>query len=182
MKGSFVVAALEHLEKQHGRDVLERVTAGLEPEVRSVVRGMILPVAWLPLSLYDALLAAAERTLGSGSGTIAAELGSATASRDMPTAHRSFMQSATPLMAVDRIPQLWKLYHTGGEAKVEVGGTGMWRVENVGVTPDTYLHAMAMAGFYQRLLELAGAREPRASVVQSRARGDERTLTALRWR
>ena len=182
VKGSFVVAALEHLEKQHGRDVLERITAGLEPEARSVVRGLILPVAWLPLSLYDALLAAAERTLGSGSGTIAAELGSATASRDMPTAHRSFMQSATPLMAVDRIPQLWKLYHTGGEAKVEVGGTGMWRVENVGVTPDTYLHAMAMAGFYQRLLELAGAREPRASVVQSRARGDERTLTALRWR
>jgi eukaryotic-like serine/threonine-protein kinase len=85
------------------------------------------------------------------------------------------------MMAVERIPQFWKLYHSSGEVKVEEGGTGMWRVEALGVT-DSYLHTMAMSGFYQRLLELAGAREVRASVVQSRARGDERTITALRWR
>ena len=86
------------------------------------------------------------------------------------------------MMAVDRIPQIWKLYHSTGEVKIEEGGTGMWRVEVLGVSPDSYLHTMAMAGFYQRLLELTGAREPRASVVQSRSRGDDRTITALRWR
>jgi serine/threonine-protein kinase len=182
IKGSLLVAALEYLEKQHGREVLDKITAELEPDARTTLRSLILPVAWLPLGLYDALLVSAERALGSGSGAIAAEIGSATASRDLPTAHRSFMQGATPPMVLDRIPQLWKLYHSSGEAKVDTGGTGMWRVENVGVTPDSYLHAMALAGFYQRALELAGAREPRASVVQCRARGDERTITALRWR
>jgi len=182
VKGSLIVAALEHLERQHGRETLARITEDLEPGMRSTTRGMILPVAWLPLTLYEALLVAAERALGSGSGMVASELGAATASRDMPTAHRSFMQSATPTMAVDRIPQIWKLYHSTGEVKIEEGGTGMWRVEVLGVSPDSYLHTMAMAGFYQRLLELTGAREPRASVVQSRSRGDDRTITALRWR
>ena len=182
VKGSLIAAALEHLERQHGPEMLERITEDLEPGIRATMRGMILPVAWLPLTLYDALLVAAERALGSGSGMVASELGAATASRDMPTAHRSFMQSATPMTAVDRIPQIWKLYHSTGEVKIEEGGTGMWRIEVLGVSPDSYLHTMAMAGFYQRLLELTGAREPRASVVQSRSRGDDRTITALRWR
>jgi hypothetical protein len=92
------------------------------------------------------------------------------------------MQSATPAMALERIPALWKTYHSRGEAMIDVMPAGGHRVTIRDLDPEPYLHAMAMSGFYRQLLTLAGARDVRATVLSSRGRGDEKTITALRWR
>ena len=65
--------------------------------------------------------------------------------------------------------------------KFEAANPGT-KVEIEGLYPDTLVHALAMSGFYQRLLELAGARDVRANVLSCRERGDEATVTSLRWR
>ena len=182
VKGTLLLAAIEHLEQTHGREVLEKVVSGLPPEVRSRLRGVVLPVAWFPLETYERLLESAEGVLGEGDGAAALEIGAATAGRDLPTTHRLFMQSATPAMALSRIPQLWRTYHSRGEVEITQVPAGGWRLEIRDLSPDTYLHAMAMCGFYQKLLELAGARDVRVALLSSRGRGDDRTITSLRWR
>ncbi len=182
VKGTFLVACMEHLEQAHGGAGLGRVLGALSTDVRSRLTGVVLPVAWFPLDVYDRLLDAAERTLGGGDGTLALEIGAATAARDLPTTHRLFMQSATPAMALTRIPQLWRTYHSRGEVLISQVPAGGWRLEVRDLSPETYLHAMAMCGFYQKLLELAGARDVRVALLSSRGRGEERTVTSLRWR
>jgi len=182
VKGSLLLAAVQHLEHVHGRTLFETIMARLSPEVRGRIGGMILPMAWFPVTYYEALLAAVERAIGPGNGVAAMEVGAATANRELPTTHRVFMQTATPAMAIDRLPQLWRSYHSGGDLVIDKGGTGTVRVEARGLQPDTFLHAMAMTGFYQRLLDLTGAKDVRATLVSSRGRGDERTVTTLRWR
>jgi serine/threonine-protein kinase len=182
VRASLVVAALEHVERARGEGAVARVVEALEPGVRAHVAGMMLPVAWLPLGHYDRVLTQIEREVGGSAGSLAFEVGAYTAARDLPTTHRALLQSATPSMAVERIPQIWRVYHSGGEARVEEVATGSWRVTLSNVVPDSLPHAQVLAGFFQRLLELVGAREARASLTSARGRGDERTVIALRWR
>ncbi len=177
VKGALVSAAIEAI----GAADLARVLARLDGELAAPLRRVILPMAWLPLAAYVELLRAAERELGAD-GSLAVRVGRATADRELTTTHRLFMQSATPQLAVERIPLLFRAYHAPGSAVVDHGMAGSTKVETEGLSPDTLVHALAMSGFYQRLLELTGARDVRASVLACRERGDEATVTALRWR
>lgn len=182
LKGSLFSAALEHIETAYGRSAVALVQQHLEPESREQLSGVILPMVWLPLALYDQLLRAVERVVGGAEGTTASGIGRSTADRELPTTHRLFLQSATPTLAVERIPQFYRLYHSRGEAKVTpTPGAGV-RVEIDALTPESFSYAWTLAGFWQRMLELTGARDVRAGVVSCRGRGDDKTAITLRWR
>jgi eukaryotic-like serine/threonine-protein kinase len=176
VKGTMVAAALDHLRGQLGGHLPQAMRAAMPSDPTAQ------PMAWVPLSTYERVLDAAERALGTGDGTIAAELGAAAVRRDFAAAHRPFLLGVTPLAAIRRIPEIWRDYHDGGHVRVAPGTGGSYRLTVEGLHPDTFLHAMAMTGFYRALLELSGARDPRAWLVSSRGRGDARTTTSLRWR
>lgn len=175
VKGSLVSAALHALSPRE----LDLVLGRLDDELAAKLRGVILPMAWVPLSVYLELLGAAEEELGDD---VVVRIGEVTADRDLPTMHRSFMKTATPDSAVERIPLIFRAYHGPGRAIVHRESGSSARVEVAGLSPDTFLHARALSGFYRRLLERAGAGLVRASVVSYRERGDDATITHLRWR
>ncbi|GAB5548792.1 MAG: hypothetical protein SangKO_085520 [Sandaracinaceae bacterium] len=181
VKGSLVLAASEHLREADAPG-FERARARLDDDVAARIAGVMLPMAWIELGDYAELLRSAERELGVGDGSLSIQIGRATAERELTTTHRLFMQTATPTMAVERIPQLFRTYHSAGRAEIERASAGGFRVVMHDVVPDTLTHAMALSGFWQRLLELAGGRDVKASVVSCRERGDDATVTILRWR
>lgn len=182
VKGALLVAALDHVESLHGASSLEAIRAHMDRDALARLGGVILPMAWLPLSLYDQLLRAVERAIGGGEGSTSSAIGRATADRELPTTHRLFMQTASPAAAAERIPQIFRLYHAKGEARVSPApGSGV-RVEIDSGAPESLPYAWAMAGFWHRMLELTGARDVRTAVVNCRGRGDHQTAIALRWR
>ena len=181
VKGSLVLSAVEHLSGM-GPKALDEVFARVGSGVSERISAVKMPMAWVGLGDYAALLRAAERELGTGDGLLAVDIGMSSAERELSTTHRLFMRTSTPAMAVERIPQLFRTYHSSGTVEVESAPTGGHRLEVHGVDPDTLPHAMMWSGFCRRLLELAGGRDVRASVVACRERGDDRTVTVLRWR
>jgi len=181
IKGSLVLSALEHIGGM-GSTAVTRVLERLGPHAAQRVSAVKLPMTWLGLGDYAALLRAAERELGTGDGMLATDIGVATADRELSTTHRLFMRTTTPTMAIERLPQLFKTYHSSGKAEVERAPTGGYRIEVLDIDPDTLPHAKAWSGFVRRLLELAGGRDVRASVVTCRERGDDRTITVARWK
>lgn len=180
MKASLLLSATEHLKRRDGG--LEAVLQRLREDVAQRLTTVMLPMAWIDLADYAELLRAAERELGTGEGTLSIQIGQATADHELSRSHRSFMRSATPRVAVERIPQLFRTYHSNGTVRVDRATAGGYRVETTELDPDTLPHALALSGFYQRLIELAGGRDVRASVVSCRERGDDATVTVLRWR
>ena len=181
VKGSLLLAALDHFEAL-GPGTAARVMQRLPEETKARIGEVTLPMTWLPLADYTALLRAAERALGSGDGTVSVEIGVATAKRELTTTHRLFMATATPELAAQRVPQLFRAYHSSGRATVEPASTGGLRITVDGIDPDTLTHAMAWSGFIRSLLEQVGGRDVRASVVTCAERGDPQTATILRWR
>lgn len=180
VRGSFVLAATDYVRQSHGNDSLQRIFSELPPEARSRVQSSNIATTWLPVRYYDAVLRTIDRFLGRGDGSIANVLGAAAAEHDLPGSLRAFLHVATPSMAAERIPLLWRIYHSGGHLEIEPG-TNSCQIEVVDLVPDTFLHAMAMAGFYKKMLELAGARDVAATLLSSRGRGEPRTVTSLRW-
>ncbi len=181
IKGSLVLSALEHIAGM-GATAMDRVLGRLGPGVSGRVTGVKLPMTWLGLGDYAALLRAAERELGTGDGLLATDIGIATADHELSTTHRLFMRTTTPQSAIERLPQLFRTYHSVGRAEVERAPTGGYRVETMDIDPDTLPHAKVWSGFTRRLLELAGGRDVRASVVTCRELGDDRTITVVRWK
>jgi len=182
VKGSLVLAAMQCLEETRGVAALERALALLDLKTRQRLSGMILPVTWISLVDYDALLDAMERAHGSGNGAIAFGTGAATAEKDLRSTHKAVMESLSPVAALERLPQIWRAYHSDGDVTVEQSGTGAWRIDVGNLEHDTFLHAMAMSGFIKRMLELSGARDVRCTLLACRGRGDDRTTLAIRLR
>jgi serine/threonine protein kinase len=181
VKATVLLSATEYLQRTYGKPAMERILGGLSEAERRVLEGVILPVSWIAMPVYESLLRSAERVIGSGSGSVAMEIGGALAARDLPSTHRLFMSDATPALALDRLPQLWRSYHSDGQVIVHASAASI-RVEIESTEAESHVHAMAFAGFLRRLLELSGGREVRVTLVSSRARGDAKTVLAVRYK
>lgn len=178
IKGSLVVALLDHLETELGSAGAAQVQASLEPALRQKLEGVILPMAWLPLGLFDAMLLGADRETEPARSLAA---GRAAAERELSTTHRLFLQTATPASVLERLPHLHRVYFSRGEARVATS-PGLSRVELEGLGTETPQLVAWLSGFWQRMLEMAGAREVKIAGTTCRARGDERSSVSLRWR
>ena len=184
VKGSLVAALLDHLTDELGAVSLELALGTLEPAMRRKLEGVILPMAWLPLALFDAVLAAADRDAKTMTRAVSA--GRATAERELSTTHRMFLQTANPTSVLERLPHLHRVYFSRGEARVgpatgPAGSPGI-RVEVEGPTAESAALVAWLSGFWQRTLELAGARDVKVAAVTARGRGDESSGATLHWR
>jgi len=181
VKGGFLIAALESLRHRYGEARIKRALATIPKASAEILQSVLLPVTWVPLPHFHALLDAAERELGTGDGFESHWIGKSVAERELPTTHRVLLKSATPANAVTRVPQLWRAYFNHGSAWVEPKAAGdvMVHVEDGG---ESFFQLQAAAGFYQRLLERTGAHDVEASVESSRAQGDDGSRLSLRWR
>jgi hypothetical protein len=184
VKGALVVALLDHLELELGGSGLAHALGTVDLALRRKLEGVILPMAWLPLGLFDGLLAAADRD--HGEATRAAAAGRAAAERELSTTHRLFLQTATPASVLDRLPHLHRVYFSRGEARVSAvtnpatsHGT---RIEVDGLGAESPSLVAWLSGFWQRMLELAGARDVKVVAMSSRGRGDDKSSVTIRWR
>jgi serine/threonine-protein kinase len=181
VKGAIVVGALEHIDAAYGPRTGSLVLVRLEPGLRAKLEGVILPMAMLPLAVLDQLARVTDEVAGRGDGTTAEAIGRACADRELPTTHRTFMQSATPVAAVERLPQLHRSYFSRGDVRVLASGPNAAKIGVDGTGLDTPMLTLWVGGFITRLLELSGARDVR--VVPGRGeKGDERGTFAVRWR
>ena len=181
VKGSLVSAALAAFE--HGREpaALEALKARFLPETRRRLAGVIMPMAWWPLRLLDELLGIAADAREDQAGSVAADIGRGIAERELPLTHRLFMQTATVGTALERIPEFFRAYHTSGEVRVEPAGPAVAVVVVDLGTVESVGYAWMLAGFFQRMLELTGAREVGVELTSCRALGDDQTAISLRW-
>src|SRR5690606_3390320 len=124
LKGINFLGTLKALEREHGRDVRERVERSLDGELGESLRhGALVASGWYPASWYRALLACIVRETRGDEGMVR-RLSNAAVSADMKTLFRIVKLFLTPERALQQSMRISSRYIDGGEIEVVAVGTG----------------------------------------------------------
>ncbi len=173
VRGALVSGLLAHL----GTARATRATNALPVALRERIGPVILPMEWLPLALFDALLA----TFGADAPEQVVMAGRVIASKELSTTHQLLVHNVEASTMLERIPYLMRLYFSAMSARV-TPMTGGVRLVLEGRAPESSPLVAWHSGFWQRVMEMAGARDVRVGSTECRSRGDLESAITLRWR
>lgn len=178
-KGTAIRSALLALERVAGKDGLERVMAALPLDVREALERPVLAGGTydgaVPAALHDAI----QETLGHGSLVVNHRVGLEAARIDFGGVYRVFIRLMDYDYVLDRIARAWGQYGSRGELTFGDRGPGRAEVglrDVEGFTPGMW---EAIAGRFEGLLLLSGAKNASVKVVEqtpARARLEARWI------
>ena len=123
-----------------------------------------------------------DRDRGRGDRRLLAEAGRHLARRAFVRRDKDLLlRSLTPELFFSLVPELWVRYFAAGEARVVKVGRGYGRVE-IGGMPDAFLaRSVAIAGYLDEGLRMAGARDVDVRLASSAALGDPMDVFEAAW-
>ncbi len=183
IKGASLVARLEYVTEKGGPELLARVLARLAPTDRKVLEGHPLPSSFFPLELNERLDEAIAHSVNPlDPPGVYRELGRASAQKNLQKFHAIFLRGQNPHAVLEGFPAVRTTYYSDGAASYDHTGdtSGVLRVE--GATSHSRPDCESTAGYFERAIELVGAKDARVELARCRGRGD--TLCEFRcgWR
>jgi len=177
LKGASFLMLMDFVREVLGEGVFEELVEGLSPEARETFTGEISKASWYPLDHYSELEGAIVKRFFRGDITYARKIAAFTMERAYEDIYRlAFIPIRNPKDAIGAIAQLWSLYNTPGRAETEIGeGWAKGRLTEICPIPD--IHKEHLCGWAEKLLEKAGAKDPRVTWEQD---GDD-LIFHFRW-
>jgi hypothetical protein len=172
-KGLGFVHVRNFTTERWGAEGWQAVLERMRPSDRGEVAGA-LPIGWYPLALYARLLHALDEVHGTGDGALAVQSGRWQAEKDLTTIYRVMFRLLNPATVVVKTTDYWRKFHDSGAWDMQRTGDRSMEgtLEGWGVT-DAFL-CRELVGYFARLLELVGAKDPIVEHPECRARGDGR--------
>ena len=181
LKGINFLGTLEALEREHGRDVRERVERGLDGDVGESLRsGALVANGWYPAAWYRALLARIVKETGGDEQTIR-RLSNAAVSADMKTLFRIVKLFLTPERALQQSMRISSRYIDGGEIEVVKVGKGHIHYRFREYHGYDRLMWWDFIGGVEAVLENIGARDLNVRIVSGGGDGDHHLEIVMRW-
>jgi hypothetical protein len=170
-KGTAVRSTLQAIARLHGSEALAQVTSALPADVRARIEPHVLPVAWYPIEVSAAIHVAIRDLLGHGKWDASHAIGFEASKIDFNGIYRIFLRSLQYDTIWDRAQRAWVSYNSAGDIRwgerSPGGATGV--ITGVsGFNPGIW---NAVAGRYQSLIVLSGARGASVEVKDATATG-----------
>ncbi len=181
VKGSALVSRLAWLRLHHGDEGLTRVMANGSKALGYVASGRLAKAEWYPFTIFCELNEVIDRTYGSGDLALVRELGRNSAEANLTTIYRLFLQVGSPKWTLERAARLWNLYYDSGKLVVSGARSNAVRAEIIGFATPHRVHCVAVLGWMERALELAGAKRLVIDETTCRARGESACVFESRW-
>jgi len=123
-----------------------------------------------------------DRDRGRGDRRLLAEAGRHLARRAFMRRDRDLLlRSLTPELFFSLVPELWVRYFAAGEARVVKVGRGYGRVEIGGMADAFLARSVAIAGYLDEGLRMAGARDVDVRLASAAALGDPMDVFEAAW-
>lgn len=180
VRGEVVIAMLALLRERVGEQRLEELIDRLEPATAASIRQGCAPDGWYGDDTLD-LLEVADREIGRGDRELLAEAGRYFArnvfgaSRDLPS------KSVTPEYLFSTSGELWKRCFAQGEAGVVNLRRGYGRIEVRGQVRPRLARSVAIVGYLDEALRIAGAIDADVRLTRSAALGDPLDVLEATW-
>ena len=178
-KGLSLVAVRDYVLQKAGREAWASVLGVLPDEDADTVSAAV-DVGWYPLDLHARLLRAVDTGLGDGDLSTILPIARFEAERDVPIVHHLLLQMGNPTDVAEKMAVLWPRDHTTGRLRIERRDDSAIDVTLVDWAADEAL-CLGFQHYFQRALELAGARDVRLVQSTCRARGAAECFFKVTW-
>ena len=168
-KGAAIRSTLQAISTLYGDDALARIKGSLRPEVLAKIEPRVLPVAWYPIEVSAAIHVAIRDVVGGGQWETSHTIGIDAAKIDFNGVYRVFLRSLQYDSIWDRAQRAWNNYNSRGSIQWEGRSAGGAKGIISGVSGFNAGIWNAVAGRYQSLLILSGARSASVEVKDATA-------------
>ncbi len=177
LKGVSFHVLMDFVREVLGEGVLDELVKGLSPEARETFTHEIANASWYPLEHYSELEEAIVKRFFNGDITYARKIAAFTMEKAYSDVYRlAFIEIKTPEEALTALYKFWELYHSPGKVEMKMDKCYVEaRLTDVHFIPD--IHKEHLCGWGEKLLEKAGAKNPRLTWKQD----GEDVIFHIRW-
>ncbi len=172
-KGLSFNYAIEFVRENYGEEGFKRVLDALSDGDRMILSEKILPVSWRPTKTFSNFLDATEKVLGKKKHNLSREAGRFVAEHALSKFYKVVIRLASPMKVLDRASELWKDFDDTGELQIEKTGPNSAIARIIGHQGGNEANCNHTLGFFERTMEMTGAKN--VSIVHTKCifRGDE---------
>lgn len=183
VKGTAIVATLDYVRSAHGEDGLRKVLDAVTPESRQMIQGMVLPSTWYPIE--PALLQPTQavcRLFHGGDLSGAWQVGRASADSALKGIYKALLVFVSPKTVVERGPGILANYYRPLRIDIKQIATSQYSLHMGSMDEPSPLFDRRVAGWAERALEMAGAKDIAVDIVRSASQGATHTEIHFVWR
>jgi serine/threonine protein kinase len=180
LSGEALLGLLAFAEETLGESGYARLLEQ-EDEVRTLIAQGIDADAWYPGGLVR-VLERIDDEKGQGDRRLVAEAGRYLARRAFMRRDRDLLlKTLTPELLFSLAPELWTRYFGLGHARVVKVGRGYGRLEVAEMPAAVLARSVAIAGYLDEALRMAGARDVDVRLASAAALGDAMDVFEATW-
>jgi serine/threonine-protein kinase len=180
VRGEVPLAMIAFLEARLGASVLAGVLEAAGPGAAAMLRQGVSPDGWYPELVLD-VLEKADELVGEGDRKLIADAGRHFARTVFGASRELLSGSLTPELLLSMSSDLWRRYFAQGEVRVVKVGMGYGRVEVHGQPKPRLGRAVAVVGYLDEALRMAGARDVDVRLVRAASLGDPHDVLEATW-
>jgi|GEM_PF-1985417 len=173
IKGIGYKAEIAYVRTEHGEETLLRILATLMPGDRVILEGTILASDWYPQGPLERFRRAVGKHFMDTELKTLDAMGRFSAQYALTGIYRVFMAVLSPAHVIKKVGNLYPKYFDTGKAEAMVHGPKDISIIISGWEDDASATLCAvMKGYFERTLEMAGARGVEVKQVSCVLRGD----------
>lgn len=180
VKGAVLRSRLAFVTEHAGMDGLRQVLASLPAADRAALDA-ILTINWYPFELGKHLDDAIVKVVGGGDPAFFKRLGQASADRNLATVHKSFLTPGDPHGFLGKSPQIYALYYETGRREYQPTGDKSGVITTREAETFSAPDCLTVVGWYERALEMCGAKNARVVETECRAKGGAVCRYEVSW-
>jgi len=172
IKGIGYKVEITYVKTEHGEETLQRILSTLMPGDRILLEGTILASDWHPQGPLERFRQAVARHFMDTELKTLEEMGRFSAQYALTGIYRVFMAVSSPAHVIKKVGNLFPKYFDHGKAEAVVHGPRDISIIISGWEDASATLCAVMKGYFERTLEMAGARGVEVKKVACVLRGD----------
>jgi hypothetical protein len=181
LKGTSFLDTIAATQRREGDRRYREIVASLEPIHRKVFESVVVPTRYYPLDALVAFLAAGFQLSGDDERLLIRR-SEAVAEQQLTGIYRTFVRPGSPEFVIQRIAVIHQTYFAGCQVILSGVDQGSATVRYVGFRKEQRLIEYIQIGFYNKALDICGARGVVVVPTVSIAEGRDYSELSITWR
>jgi hypothetical protein len=159
IKGSVVGDAIKIIKTKYGEQTLSTVFGLLKPETRALFdTGHVMPMNWYSLDDFIQFLEADLKVTANGNEGELIKRSEDLIAAQLTGIYKAFIKLGSPGFILSRMATINQTYFRGVTVEINLPGPGSAVLKISGFTKEQRLIGLSIIGFYQKALEVSGAK------------------------